>query len=287
MKRTAAILSIILILAMVLCPMAYAAGLEITKVVPNDGEKGKQPQNMAVKVTFNEKMDDRESNAAYFSVKASDGTEIPFQAVHSDKYPNELWVVLDETLASDTEYSFTAKAGLQSASGNTLGTDFTSSFKTRNVKTDSLISMLMMFGMMGFMFFASSKAAKKNAETTAVATGATTKKAENLNPYKIAKEKGISLEEATAYVEKQKAKQAKENERLAAEKAKRDEAMAAEMAEIQARLEAEAEAARKANNFRVKAPGSMAAKGYKIPKSIVKKNKAKRDAAAKQAKKKK
>ena len=161
MKRTAAILSIILILAMVLCPMAYAAGLEITKVVPNDGEKGKQPQNMAVKVTFNEKMDDRESNAAYFSVKASDGTEIPFQAVHSDKYPNELWVVLDETLASDTEYSFTAKAGLQSASGNTLGTDFTSSFKTRNVKTDSLISMLMMFGMMGFMFFASSKAERR------------------------------------------------------------------------------------------------------------------------------
>ena len=285
MKRTAAILSIILILAMVLCPMAHAAGLEVTKVTPEDGKKGMQPQNMAVKVTFNEEMDDRISNASFFSVKDSEGTDIAFQVVHSDKYPDELWVVLDETLTSDSEYTFVAKAGIQSASGSTLGTDFTSTFRTRNTKTDSLISMLMMFGMMAFMFISSSKAAKKNAENAAIASGSTPKKAENLNPYKIAKEKGISLEEATAYVEKQKAKQAKENERLAAEKAKRDEAMAAEMAEIQARLEAEAEAARRANNFRVKAPGSMAAKGYKIPRSIVKKNKAKREAAAKQAKK--
>lgn len=288
MKRTAAILSLLLILAMVLCPMAYAAGVEVTKVIPEDGETGKQPQNMAVKVTFSEQMDDRESNANHFSIKDSEGKDVPFQVVYSDKYPNELWVVLDETLQSNMEYTFTADSGLQTASGSLLGKDFTSTFKTRNTKTDSLISMVMMIGMMGFMFFASSKAAKKQAEEQAASGGtAGRKQTESLNPYKIAKEKGISLEEANAYVEKQKAKMAKENERIAAEKAKRDEAMAAEMAEIQARLEAEEEAARKANNFRVKAPASMAAKGYKIPRSVVKQNKARREAAAKKAKKKK
>ena len=287
MKRTAAILSLLLILTMMLCPVSYAAGVTVTNVIPEDGETGKQPQNMAVKVSFSELMDDRESNANHFSVKDPEGNSIPFQVVHSDKYPNELWVVLDETLQPNTEYTFTADSGLQTAGGSLLGQDFTSTFKTRNTKTDSLVSMVMMVGMMAIMFLASSKANKKKAEEQAAAGSPAKKQNENLNPYKIAKEKGISLEEANAYVEKQKAKQAKENERIAAEKAKRDEAMAAEMAEIQARLEAEAEAARRANNFHVKAPGSMAAKGYKIPRSVVKQNKAKREAAAKQAKKKK
>ena len=286
MKRTAAILSLLLILAMVFCPAAYAA-VEVTNIIPENGETGKQPQNMAVKVTFSELMDDRETNANHFSVKDSEGNSIPFQVVHSDKYPNELWVVLDETLQSNTEYTFTIDSSLQTAGGSLLGNEFVSTFKTRNTKTDSMISMLMMVGMMAIMFFASSKATKKQAEEQAAAGTPVKKQAENLNPYKIAKEKGISLEEANAYVEKQKAKMAKENERIAAEKAKRDEAMAAEMAEIQARLEAEAEAARRANNFRVKAPGSMAARGYKIPRAIVKRNKARREAEAKKAKKKK
>ena len=286
MKRTAAILSLLLILAMVFCPAAYGA-VEVTNVIPENGETGKQPQNMAVKVTFSELMDDRETNANHFSVKDPEGNSIPFQVVHSDKYPNELWVVLDETLQSNTEYTFTIDSSLQTAGGSLLGSEFTSTFKTRNTKTDSMISMLMMVGMMAIMFFASSKATKKQAEEQAAAGAPVKKQTENLNPYKIAKEKGISLEEANAYVEKQKAKMAKENERIAAEKAKRDEAMAAEMAEIQARLEAEAEAARRANNFHVKAPGSMAAKGYKIPKAVIKQNKAKREAAAKKAKKKK
>ena len=54
MKRTGIVLTLILILAMLFAPLCYAGGLSVVKVTPSDGEKGKQPQNMAVKVTFSE-----------------------------------------------------------------------------------------------------------------------------------------------------------------------------------------------------------------------------------------
>ena len=58
MKRITALLGLILILAIMMSPMTFASGLEITKITPADGETGKQPQNMAVKITFSENMMD-------------------------------------------------------------------------------------------------------------------------------------------------------------------------------------------------------------------------------------
>jgi len=287
MKKTAAILSLILLLAMLFCPPVYAGdGLTITKVIPNDQEKGKQPQNMAVKVSFSEKMDNRSINALLFTIVDPEGHSVPFQMVYSDKYPNELWVVLSETLKSNTVYTFTAKGGIRSAAGSSLAEDFTSTFKTRNTKTDSMISMGMMVVMMGVMFYATSRATKKQEEEVA-ATGSPRKGDNSLNPYKLAKEKGISLEEATALVEKQKEKLARQSEKLEAEKARREEALAAEMTEVQKRIEEEMEAERRANNYRVKGAASIKARGFKVPRSVVRKNKAKRETIAKQNRKKK
>ena len=282
MKKIAAILSLVLIIAMLMSPVCYASGLEIVGTTPKDGGKGYQPQNMAVKIKFNEEMLEA-GNASHFSVTSADGRGVPFQLVCSEeKYPNELWLVISETLMPDTEYRVNIASGVKSKAGNVLSGNQTTSFRTRNTKTDSKISMVLMLGMMGFMFIASARAAK-NQEAEAAAP--VKKNDPNLNPYKISKERGISLEEAKAIVEKEKAKQAKAQEKYEREKARRDEAMAAEMEEMQKRLEEEAEAARRANNFHVKAPASIVEKGYKVPRSVVKKNKAKRDAARKAEKK--
>ena len=56
MKRTALVLSLILIISALFVPAVYADGtliaangLQIVSTTPRDGETGKQPQNMAVK----------------------------------------------------------------------------------------------------------------------------------------------------------------------------------------------------------------------------------------------
>ena len=53
----------------------------------------------------------------------------------------------------------------------------------------------------------------------------------------------------------------------------------AEVAAAQRRLEEEYEAARHANNYQVKGPRSIKDAGVAVPRSVVKKNKAKREAA--------
>ena len=283
MKRTAVILSLILILAILMSPSVFASGLTIVNVTPKDGEKGKQPQSMAVKVTFSENMMDEqaiEDNASKFHVLDPEGNEIPFQITYSEKkYPNELWIILNETLGSNTKYTFKVDPGVRSASGTTLDQAYTSVFYTRNIKTDSIISFALMFIMMGVMFFASSKARKKMQEESVAPVKAA--KNDNLNPYKIAKERNISLDEARVYVEKEKARIAKKQEKYEKNQAKKEEAMAAQMAEVQKQIEAEEAAARAARNFRVKGPRSIKAAGGRVPRSVIKKNKAKRAAKAK------
>ena len=64
---------------------------------------------------------------------------------------------------------------------------------------------------------------------------------------------------------------------------KREEAKRAEMAAIEAELDAQEAAARHAANYQVKGPRSIKAAGGTVPRSVIKKNKAKREAAEKAA----
>ena len=283
MKRIAAVLCIIMTLILACSSFAFADGLYVESITPADGSKGYQPQNMAIKVRFSEQMSEAAENQDKFSITAPDGTEIPFQLVHSEKkYPNELWAVLSQDLLPDTEYTVNVKAGIVSKSGSTLENGQTTVFYTRNTKIDNYISMAFMVVFMVFMFVATSKAAKKAAEKNdpiAAEKAAIAK----MNPYKMAKEKGISVEEAQAIVEKEKEKLAKKQAKAEEEARKREEAKRAEMAIIEAELAAQEEAARHAANYQVKGPRSIKDAGGTVPRSVVKKNKAKREAAEKAA----
>ncbi len=287
MKRTAIVLSIILILSMLFAPAAFAAGLEVTGTAPDDGETGRQPQNMAVKFRFSENMMDEAAitaNKSYFSIKSADGISIGFDIVYNaEKHPDELWLVLTDTLESNTEYTCTAKAGIRSASGSTLTSDYVTTFKTRNTKTDATVSTILMFLMMGFMLFTTVRSAKKMAEDQAGKGKAAPDDDKGTNPYKLAKEKNISLEKATAIVEKEKAKQAKVRAKYEEEKAKYAADYDEQVKKFEAEIRAEMEAERKANNYRVHRPASLVAAGGTVPRSVIRKNRKRREARAKEA----
>ncbi|NCB42751.1 MAG: hypothetical protein EOM59_09040 [Clostridia bacterium] len=279
MKRITALLGIILVLAIAMSPMAFASGLEIEKITPADGETGKQPQNMAVKVTFSENMMDEKAilkNKSKFKITDDEGVVQPFEIMYSaEKFPNELWLVLETTLESDTEYQVEIIPGILSATGSTLDTPMNTTFKTRNTATDAKVSLGLMGVMMLFMFSATSKSAKKAAEKSSFEESGKIKE-ENLNPYKLAKIKGISLEEATTYVEKEKAKIAKRQQKLEEEKRKMEAERAAEQLAIEEELKA---AEGSLENYKVAKPASVKAAGGKIPKSVIKKNRERREAA--------
>ncbi|MDD2295101.1 MAG: hypothetical protein PHW61_04155, partial [Eubacteriales bacterium] len=102
MKRITALISLILILTVFTGTTIFASGLVVTDITPKDGETGKQPQNMAVKVTFSQDMMDETAIAAnkhFFKIKDAQGVDQPFEIMYSaDKYPNQLWLVLEQTL---------------------------------------------------------------------------------------------------------------------------------------------------------------------------------------------
>ena len=165
MKRLTAILAAaVLIIAMSVMSVS-AAGLEITKVTPKDGTTGRQPANMAIKVGFSEDMTGNESldaaNKSKITISDPEGKTFDFTIAHSAKYPNELWLVVNDTLDQNTEYTVTISAGITSTSGSQTSEALTTTFKTRNVNTDSTISMVMMVVMIGLMMFMSQKEMKK------------------------------------------------------------------------------------------------------------------------------
>ena len=268
MKRLSAVLSLALILVMLACPFVYGAGLTVKEITPRDGEDGKHPQNMAVKITFSENMTDKDTqkaNEKRFQITDPDGKKQEYRAVYDAKrYPNEVWLILQSDLESNTEYTVTIDKSVVSSSGTELGQDYVTTFKTRNLATDSKISMFMTFGMMGIMIFASSASAKKMAKEQQ--EEAIANKEEVLNPYKIAKEKGISVEEAIAYIEKEKAKAAKRKKKAEAARAVEDDEDDYE----------EEPAQNESGAYRVKAKRPISAAGGVTPDSIIRKNKKKR-----------
>ena len=268
--------------------VCFAAGLEITNISPKNGETGKQVQNMAIKLTFSENMMDAnaiEANASLISIKDGEGNEVPFEIAYSEeKYPDQLWLIIRETLTANTEYTVEILPGVASASGSTLGQTVTSTFKTRNTSADGYINMGLMFAMLAVMFLSTRQAMKK-ADEQGAGGKAPAAVYEEMNPYKLAKEKGITVDEARKIIDSRREKQAKNAAKAEASRSKQDEAMAAEIAAQQKRLEEEYEAARRASNYHVKSSGSVVSRGLECPKAIVRMNRKKREAAEKAARK--
>jgi hypothetical protein len=294
MKRRIPALLIAVLLILATASASFADSLTIVDVSPADGSKGYQPANMAVKVRFSEDMMDESAiaaNKSKFSITDTEGTEQPFDIVYNaDKYPDELWLVLQNDLQPNSEYTFTVKSGVVSSSGSTLTEGMTTHFRTRNVKTDGLISMGLMVVLMVGMFFMSARSAKK-AQEKEDPRAAEKALEDSLNPYKLAKQKGITLAEAQAIVEKERDKIEKKKAKAEADRIKREEKKAEERKKMEEELEFFGtddtelkKELREQGIYLVKGPKSVKEAGGRIPRSVRQRREAKRRKAAEKAK---
>jgi len=205
MKRLGSILSLSVLIILLTTSFCFASGLKLVDSYPEDGSTGYQPINLAVKLFFNEDVSAKavqEANKDAFVVIDSKGNEIPVKILYSSKNLKQIWVMINETLKQNSEYQLKISGDLQIPNGDTLGSDKVIKFKTRNTQMDSTINMAMMGVMMVGMILFSTLSTKRNVKKQEEEKG----EVEKVNPYKVAKETGKSVEDIVAKTEKEKQK---------------------------------------------------------------------------------
>lgn len=233
-RRLAGIICLFIMVFTMIAPVAYAANddnvdtsqgnqtakaLNLTQSYPEAGDNHLQMENSGIKLFFDGNVIDEsvwETNKNAFTLSTKDGKKnVPIRA-YSNKASgnNYILVVVDkgQPLESKTEYIFTVKSGLRSQEGQVLSEDIVLDYTTVDMEGNTRINMILMgvmvVGMIVMTVFSNKRQEKKETE----------KKEEKLNPYKIAKEKGKSVEEVMAQLEKEKARK----ERKAQKKLKGD-----------------------------------------------------------------
>ncbi len=224
MKRR---LGIIFVLAAMLITLttsfAFAGTLTLQDTYPRDGTKGVQVDNAGVKLYFNQDMVNKENptiNDKCFKFTDSKGKALPIRVLYSPKEKGLVFVLVDnQTLKSDSEYHLKISGKVQSPGGEMLGEDVMLTFNTVDTSSAAKINMAMMGIMMVGVIFFSRQTARKQAERAAEAE----KAEEKVNPYKVAKKEGISVEEAVVKDQKAKEKYRVKREKREAKLAKRHE----------------------------------------------------------------
>ena len=130
------------------------------------------------------------------------GKVIPLKILHSTAKPKDLLVIVDKTLEQKSAYKFTLSQDFKGTNGDTLGQDIKINFQTRNVSNDTNVNMLLMGVMVVAMVFFSSRTMKKQLQKEHEQKDELAK----VNPYKVAKETGKSVEEVVAKTQKEKEK---------------------------------------------------------------------------------
>lgn len=212
-KRIGASIVLTLLMVMLTTSFAFAGTLEIKDSYPRDGDKGMQVENSGVKLYFNQNMINKENEAANLSCfKFTDekGKAKPIRVLYSPKEEGLVLVLVDkEALESNSAYKLFVSGDVMAASGDTLGEDVTISFNTVDTSSSMKVSMIMMVVMMVGVIWFSSKSMKKQEEKAKKEVGVNDK----VNPYKVAKETGKSVEEIIEKEKREKEKQQRKAER--------------------------------------------------------------------------
>ncbi len=221
MKRVGLILSLTMCILLMASVFSFADsdGLKIEKTYPEDGDTGFQPINMGVTLYFNEEVsseDNQDANNNCFKIinKETKEEQEIMVLYHPDEV-GKVMVLLENELEPNTEYVFTVSDEFVADDGDTLDEGMTINFKTRDVSKDSMVNMLLMVVMFGGMMIFSTKAAKKQREKEAQKKPG----ADKVNPYKVAKETGKSVEEIVEQDQKHKAKEAAKQKKKAEKEA--------------------------------------------------------------------
>lgn len=272
-KRLGRILSLILVVLTLATTAVFADSFALEQIFPEDGSKTAVPQNVAVKLIFNENISSetaQKANEGIFKITAADGTVVEYEALYNaEKYPNEVWLQTKKDLVIKETYTVTIPSTMVSSDGDTLGSVVTKSFTIRDTAKDNTVYMVLMIGMMVVMMVLTTKEAARKVQKEQEAQRGS-KAVAKVNPYKESKKSGKSIGEINAVTDAKKAK-------AEAAAAKR----AAKEAELMEKIRQEVIAARKkagikrAGVYSVKGRKPISAVGGKVPASVLAAHKAK------------
>jgi len=217
----AALFALTLVLA---APVFAAEGtLNFVKSTPGSGDSNVPIENVGVKLFFDSNVTHENvwlSNSKSFSLVDAEGNAVETNAYPGQKPGEEGYILVvarpvpakegqPGQLIQNTEYFLTISGDLASANGARLGEDVRVSFRTMDMAVNSRISMItmvvMMVGVILFMFLTNWRKMKVEAEAAALMRA---------NPYRIAKEKSISVDEARALIEKAKERNQKQLDKV-------------------------------------------------------------------------
>jgi len=213
MRRTVIACAACALMVILETAVCFAGSLEIEKSYPRDGETGRSPVNFAVKLYFSQDIPDTsdiDAYKGYFKMTDSEKKAQDIRIIKDTKSDNMILVICNKDLAADTEYKLTISGEFTAKSGDSLETDRTITFRTRNMSNDNTISMVMMVVMLVVVIFFSSRMMKKQNEKEEEEKAKDAK----VNPYKVSKRTGKSVESVVAKTEKQKRKREAEEAKL-------------------------------------------------------------------------
>jgi hypothetical protein len=202
----------------------FAAGgsLNFLKSTPASGDKNIPIENVGIKLFFDGNVTDAsvwDFNSKAFTLKDADGNVVDYLAYPGQKPGEEGYILViakptppaegqPGQLVQKTLYTLTISPDLTSLEGGRLGEEIKITFETMDVAANSKLSMvimvLMLVAVFALMFLTNWKKMKAEAEAAALAKA---------NPYKIAKEKSISVDDAKVLIEKAKEKNQKQLEK--------------------------------------------------------------------------
>jgi hypothetical protein len=207
MKKIGAIISLALLLVIFSTSFAFAAPFAVEATSPKDGETGMAIDNMGVKVEFTQAVYSEKyeaENIKQCKLVDAKGKVVPIRVVFNPKETNVVLILADTengaVIEGSTMYTLTISPEFAAADGTLLGKEEKVKFETLNPSTSVTSSMIMMGLMVVGMVYFTSRTAKKEAEKAKI------KKDEAINPYKVAKETGKSVEEIVAMEQKKKEK---------------------------------------------------------------------------------
>ena len=226
MKRVGAFIILALMIVVLACPAVFAANsgnLKLKDNYPQNGATGASTDNLSVKLYFNEDVKPKDkavakSNEAAITFTDNKGKKVPVIIKYHPKKKGQVIVLADATsgasskkgavkIKSNTKYTVTIGKAFQATNGDTMSEDQVISFTTIDQGQASKIQFLMMGAMVVVMVVVMVRSGKKEEEKEKEKK----KKAGPVNPYKVAKKTGKSVEDV---VKKDKDRKAK---RLAAE----------------------------------------------------------------------
>ncbi len=230
MKRISRIGAIIclaaFIMTMTMGVASAATNLKVVDISPKSDAENMAMDNMGFKVYFSEEVysnENKKANSKHCRILDNKGKEVPSIVLFSPKEKDLVMVLADTNnkktkIKGKTKYTVQIDPEFVSAKGNTLADTYESSFTTLNPSTSMKISMAMMGVMVVVMVLATKRGLTDENKRREEKEKREKKENAKVNPYKVAKETGKSVEEVVAAEEKKKAKREAKKARQKKEK---------------------------------------------------------------------